>query len=79
MRSTQPPITSEEEYHGYQRGRVTLTAVVREREQRLIAALASGDEAMIEARRYELLHILADRQGIIEAINAYEQRMPRSA
>ena len=79
MRSVQPPITSEEEYHGYQRGRDTLTAVVREREQRLIEALTSGDETRIEARRYELLHVLTDRQGIIDAIKAYERRMAQSA
>lgn len=79
MRSVQPPITTEEEYHGYQRGRDTLTTVVQEREQRLIAALASGDETLIEARRFELLHALADRQGIIDAIKAYEQQMQFSA
>jgi hypothetical protein len=75
----QPPITTEEEYHGYQRGRDTLTKVVQEREQRLIEALATGDEALIEARRYELFHILADRQAIIEAIKQYEQRVAHSA
>lgn len=79
MRTVQPPITTEEEYHGYQQGRDTLTTVVREREQRLIDALASGDEALIEARRYELLHVLSDRQGIIDAIQAYEQRIAQSA
>jgi predicted Rossmann-fold nucleotide-binding protein len=79
MRSVQPPITSEEEYRGYQQGRDTLTTVVREREQRLIEALKSGDETLIEARRYELLHVLADRQGIIDAIKTYEQRMAQSA
>jgi tetraacyldisaccharide-1-P 4'-kinase len=79
MRSEQPPITTEEEYLGYQRGRDTLTKVVREREQRLIEALASGDEALIEARRYELLHVLADRQAIIDAIKHYEHRVAHSA
>ncbi len=79
MRSVQPPITTEEEYHGYQRGRDTLTKVLREREQRLIEALASGDETLIEARRFELLHVLADRQAIIDAIHQYEQHVPQSA
>ena len=79
MRPEQPPITSEEEYHGYQRGRDTLTTVVQEREQRLIEALASGDETLIEARRFELLHVLADRQAIIDAIKQYEQRTAQSA
>lgn len=79
MSSVQPPITSEEEYHGYQRGRDILTKVVREREQRLIEALESGDEALIEARRFELLHVLSDRQAIIDEIKRYEQHMPQSA
>lgn len=79
MDPVQPPITDEEEYHGYQRGRDTLTKVVREREQRLFEALAGGDETLIEARRYELLHVLTDRQAIIDAIKEYEQRIPRSA
>jgi len=79
MRPEQPPITSEEEYHGYQRGRDTLTRVVQEREQRLIEALVSADETLIEARRYELLHVLADRQAIIDAIKQYEQRVAHSA
>lgn len=79
MRSVQPPITNEEEYHGYQRGRDTLTKVVQEREQRLIDALASQDEELIEARHFELLHVLTDRQAIIDAIRQYEQHVPQSA
>jgi hypothetical protein len=79
MRSVQPPITTEEEYQGYQRGRDTLTKVVQEREQRLIEALASGDEELIEARRFELLHVLNDRQAIIDSIKQYEQHVPQSA
>lgn len=51
----------EEEHLGYQHGRDTWSKVVQEREQRLIEALASGDEALIEARRYELFYDLADR------------------
>jgi hypothetical protein len=79
MRPVQPPITTEEEYHGYQRGRDTLTKVVQEREQCLVEALASGDKTLIEARRFELLHVLADRQAIIDAIKQYEQHVSQSA
>jgi precorrin-6B methylase 1 len=74
----QPPITTDEECHGYQRGRDTLTQVLHEREQRLIKALASGDEAFIEARRLELLHVLEDRRAIIDAIRQYEQHLRQS-
>jgi hypothetical protein len=79
MRSVQLPIASDEEYQDYQRGHDTLTKVVQEREQRLIEALASGDEALIEARRFELLHVLSDRQAIIDAIKQHEQHVPQSA
>lgn len=79
MRDTQPPITTAEEYHGYQQARDTLTALVAEREARLMAALNSGDEELIEDRRFELLNVLRKRQGIIDAIRAYEHRQPQSA
>ena len=74
MRDVQPPITSEEEYRGYQKARETMTALVAEREARLIAALNDGDGELIEDRRFELLNSLRKRQGIIDAIKEYEQR-----
>jgi hypothetical protein len=77
-RQPQPPITTDEEYHGYQRGRDTLTQVLHERKQRLIEALTRGDEALIEARCIELLHVLHDRQAIIDAIKQYEQHLRQS-
>jgi len=76
MRDTQPPITSDEEYRGYQAGRDKLTKVVEEREARLIDALATGDAKRIEAMRFDLLQVLRHRQGIIDAIREYEQRQP---
>lgn len=42
MRDTQPPITNQEEYHGYQRARDKMTLLVEQREARLIDALARG-------------------------------------
>ncbi len=74
MRDEPPPIASEEEYHGYQKARDTMTALVSEREARLIAALSSGDGELIEDRRFELLNSLRKRQGIIDAIKRYEQQ-----
>lgn len=79
MRDTQPPITTREEYYGYQQARNTLTALVAEREARLIAALNSGDDELIEDRRFELLNTLRKRQGIIDAIKAYERQQSQSA
>lgn len=79
MRDTQPPITTREEYFGYQRARDILTALVAEREARLIAALNGGDNELIEDRRFELLNSLRKRQGIIDAIKAYERQQSQSA
>ncbi|HLY31399.1 MAG TPA: hypothetical protein VKQ36_10240 [Ktedonobacterales bacterium] len=79
MRDTQPPITNDEEYRGYQAGRDKLTKLVEEREARLIAALARGDNKRIEAMRFDLFQVLRDRQGIIDALRAYEQHQLQSA
>ena len=72
MRDTQPPITDREEYVGYQRARDKLTSLVEQRESRLIAALARGDHKEVEDCRYDLLDALRKRQGILDAISAYE-------
>jgi len=45
----------------------------------LMVASASSDEELIEARRFDLLHILVDRQAIIDAIRQYKQHVPQSA
>jgi hypothetical protein len=74
MRDVQPPIASDEEFHGYQTTRDTMTALVAEREARLIVARSSGDGELIEDRHFELLNALRKREGIIDAITAYEQR-----
>jgi hypothetical protein len=44
-----------------------------------VEALASGNDELIEARRFELLHVLTDRHAIIDAIRQYEQHVPQSA
>ena len=74
MRDTQPPITNQEEYHGYQRARDKMTLLVEQREARLIDALARGDREEIEDRRFDLLEALRKRQGILDALSAYEHR-----
>jgi hypothetical protein len=63
-------------YHG--RGISWLPAWPRYPKQRLIEALTRGDEALIEARCIELLHVLHDRQAIIDAIKQYEQHLRQS-
>ena len=72
MRDIQPPITTDEEYCGYRRAHDKLTALVEQREARLIDALARGDAEQIEDRCYDLLDALRKRQGVLDAITAYE-------
>jgi len=79
MRDTQPPITNDEEYHGYQLAYQKLTQLVEEREALLIAALTSGDAEQIEDKRFDLLDALRLRQGIIDALRAYERQQKLSA
>ena len=79
MRDTQPPITDAEEYAGYKLARDKMTALVEQREARLIAALGAGDSTEIEDRRYDLLDAMRKRQGIIDAIRVYERSQQQSA
>ena len=79
MRDTQPPITNDEEYQGYQLARDKLTRLLEERETRLIAARTSAaGPDRLESLRFDLLQVLRDRQGIIDALHTYE-RHPQSA
>ena len=79
LRDTQPPISDDTEYQGYQQARDKLTVLVEQREARLAEALAHGDGEEIEDRRYDLLDVLRKRQGIIDAIRAYERNRQQSA
>lgn len=72
MRDTQPPITDEKEYRGYQRARDKMTDLVEMREARLIAALAEGNQKEIEDRRFDLLDALLKQQGSLDALRVYE-------
>lgn len=56
-----------------------MTALVEQREARLIDALGCGDRDEIEDRRYDLLDALRKRQGILNAISAYERGHQQSA
>lgn len=72
MRDVQPPITNDEQYRGYQLALAKLTKVVEAREQVLFENRNNPDR--IEAARGDLLNILRKRQGILDAIRAYEHR-----
>ena len=77
MRDVQPPITNDEQYRGYKLAFEKLTKVVEAREQVLFENRANPDR--IEAARSDLLNILRKRQGILDALRAYEQSHQQSA
>jgi len=72
MRDTQPPITTQEEYDGYKAGLARINAVCADREQQLFEART--DPEQLENARDALQHIYNRRQGILDAIAAYEQQ-----
>jgi len=72
MRDVQPPITNDEQYRGYQLALEKLTKVLELREQVLFDNRHNPDR--IEAARGDLLNILRKRQGILDALHAYEQQ-----
>lgn len=71
MRDVQPPITNEEQYRGYQLALEKFTKVVEAREQVLFENRHNPDR--IEAARGDLLNILRKRQGVLDALHAYER------
>jgi hypothetical protein len=72
MRDVQPPITSDQELAGYRAGLARLNEIVAEREASLFAS--RDDPRRLEDARQELYRVYRKRQGILDAITAYEQR-----
>lgn len=72
MRDVQPPITSDEELAGYRAGLARFNAIVVEREAALFAS--RDDPARLEDARQELYRVYRKRQGILDAIAAYERQ-----
>jgi hypothetical protein len=74
MRDIQPPITSDQELAGYRNGLATLNEIVAEREAALFAS--RDDPVRLEDARQELYRVYRKRQGILDAIAAYERQQP---
>jgi len=77
MRDTQPPITNDQEYQGYQAGLTLLNAECVLRAQAVIAH--KDDPAKLQDALDALDRMNRQRQGIAIAINAYEQSQKQSA
>jgi hypothetical protein len=76
MRDIQPPILNDQELAGDRSGLATFNEIVAEREA---ALFASRDGPMrLEDVRQELYRVYRKRQGILDAIAAYEgQQRPQ--
>lgn len=72
MRDVQPPITNDEQYHGYRLALEKLTKVLETREQVLFENRDNPER--LEAARGDLLNTLRKRQGILDALREYERR-----
>jgi hypothetical protein len=77
MRDTQPPITNDQEYQGYQAGLTLLSAECVLRAQAVIES--KDDPAKLQDALDALDRMMRKRQGIAVAIAAYEQQHKQSA
>lgn len=72
MKETQPPITSADEYDGYQHALADVTAECAEREQDVFQA--HNDPAKLERARKALFRMYRIRQGILDALADYDRQ-----
>jgi len=77
MKETQPPITTADEYAGYQRALVDINAECLGREQDVFQA--RGDPGKLDRARTALFRMYRIRQGLIDAIRDYERLQAPSA
>ena len=72
MRDVQPPISNDQELAGYRAGLKRFNEIVAAREAALFAS--QNDTQRLEDARQELYRVYRKRQGILDAIAAYEQQ-----
>ncbi len=80
MKTSQPPITNDQELAGYQAGAKKLRHMIERHETDLIAERKKhpADVQLIDQIRYQLHHLYGYYKGIQDAIEAY-QHQHRSA
>jgi len=76
-RDIQPPITDDEELANYRLGLERFDVIVANREKTLFDS--QGDPVALESARNGLYRVYRRRQGMIDAIEAYERRRQPSA
>jgi hypothetical protein len=72
MRDVQPPITNDQELAGYRSGLERFNEIVAAREAAVFAS--RDDPERHEHARQELHRVYRKRQGILDAIAAYERQ-----
>ena len=73
MKTTQPPITNDQELAGYRAGAERLRVMMERHESDLMAARqrVPADLSQIDQIRYQLHHLYGYYKGIQDAIEAY--------
>jgi hypothetical protein len=81
MKTTQPPITNDQELAGYRAGTEKLEGLIRRHEDDLMAErqAAEVDVRKVNQIRYTLRRLYAYHQGIMEAIEVYVRQRQHSA
>lgn len=76
MKTTQPPITNDQELAGYRAGAERLRTMIERHETDLLAARQQQptDLQLIDQIRYQLLHLYGYYYGIQHAIEVYERQ-----
>ncbi|HUY79718.1 MAG TPA: hypothetical protein VMV29_23300 [Ktedonobacterales bacterium] len=77
MRDVQPPIENEQQLAGYHAGLERFNVIVASREADQFAS--QHDPQRLEGARHALYRVYRKRQGIIDAIEAYERRQRQTA
>jgi len=78
MKTTQPPITNDQEYAGYRAGAEQLRQMIERHEGDLMIERQRGapDMQRIDQIRYQLHHLYGYYRGIQDAVEAYHRRQP---
>ncbi len=76
MKTTQPPITNDQEYAGYRAGAEQLRQMIERHEGDLMIERQRGapDMQRIDQIRYQLHHLYGYYRGIQDAVEAYHRQ-----
>lgn len=73
----QQPITSDEACRQYREYLARLETMIQEQEDDVIGARSVGDASQLSRARTSLWRLLTKRQGVVDALAAYERDVQR--